>query len=123
MKIADTMLLPLTQHVDIATRRMSVDNDTTVLQWIRQNNAFTLETGRPLTIRALRGLETAGSGSTARMIMYRRAPDVVKMHMPMPFQFRQPWRKGPLRYEVPGIFRLGGVDIRRPTAFRYYDGI
>lgn len=123
IEMADTMLLPLTQYADVATRRMSDLDSTTILNWLRQNNAYTAETGRPLTIRAMRGLETIGSGSTARMIMYRRSPDVVKMHMPMPFQFRAPWRKGPLRFEVPGIFRLGGVDIRRPAAFRYFDGV
>ncbi|MGC3519534.1 major capsid family protein [Pseudomonas aeruginosa] len=28
-----------------------------------------------------------------------------------------------MRWEVPGIFRLGGVDIRRPAEVRYTDGI
>lgn len=45
------------------------------------------------------------------------------MHMPMPFRFLEPWRTGPMLYEVPGIFRLGGVDIKRPKAVRYRDGL
>lgn len=123
VEMADTLLLPLVQFTDISTRRLDASMSMTILEWVRRNNAYTAITGKPLTIRALRGLETAGSGGTARIVAYRRAPDVVKFHMPMPFQFRQPWRKGPLRYEVPGIFRIGGVDIRRPAAFRYLDGV
>lgn len=123
VETADTLLLPLTQFSNINTMLLSPNIPMTVLQWIRQNNAYTVETGQELTVRGLRGLETAGAGSTARMIAYRRAPEVVKFHMPMPFEFMPPWRKGPMRYEVPGRFRLGGVDIRRPGAFRYLDGI
>jgi hypothetical protein len=29
----------------------------------------------------------------------------------------------PLRFDVPGIFRTGGVEIRRPGSMRYLDGI
>lgn len=123
VETADTLLLPLTQFSNINTTLLSPNIPMTILQWIRQNNAYTVETGQPLDVRGLRGLETAGAGGTARMIAYRRAPEVVKFHMPMPFEFMPPWRKGPMRYEVPGRFRLGGVDVRRPGAFRYVDGL
>jgi hypothetical protein len=33
------------------------------------------------------------------------------------------WQRGPIRFDVPGIFRLGGLEIRRPKAVRYIDGI
>jgi hypothetical protein len=57
------------------------------------------------------------------MVAYRRDPSVVKMYMPMPFRFLPVWQTGPIIFEVPGIFRLGGVDVRRPKAMRYVDGI
>jgi hypothetical protein len=123
IETADTLLLPLAQFNDISTRRVSTDLPMTVLEWLMRNNAYTAQTGRPLTVRALPRLDTAGAGGTARMVAYRRAPDVVKLHIPMPFRFLPPWRTGPLRYDVPGIFRLGGVDIRKPAAFRYLDGV
>jgi hypothetical protein len=28
-----------------------------------------------------------------------------------------------LSYEVPGVFRLGGLDVRLPGALRYRDGL
>jgi hypothetical protein len=123
IETADTILLPLLHHTALATRRLDPTQTTTLLEHVMRVNAYTLETGRPLTIRAVRGLETAGSASAARMVVYRKAPEVLKMHMPMPFEFLPPWRKGPMRYEVPGRFRLGGVDVRRPGAVRYVDGI
>lgn len=57
------------------------------------------------------------------MISYRRDPSVLKMHIPMPHRFLPVYQAGPIRWEVPGIFRLGGVDIRRPAEVRYTDGI
>lgn len=123
IEMADTLLLPLRAYTDIITRRLSEDSDTTVFDYLMRANVYHAETGRNLTVRALYGLNTAGAGGTGRMVAYRRSRDVLKLHMPMPFQFRPPWRKGPLMFEVPGIFRLGGLDVRRPAAMRYIDGI
>lgn len=123
VEIADTILLPITAMNTIATRRLGPDSDRTVLDFIVERNVYTHQTGRPLTIRQVRQLETAGTGSTGRMVVYRRAPDVLKMHIPMSHRFLQVWQTGPLTFDVPGIMRTGPVDIRRPGAFRYVDGI
>lgn len=120
--MADTLLLPLTQYSDIATRRLSDTSDKTILEWVEKNNIYTKVTGRPLTIRANRFLAGAGAGSTDRMVVYRKSPEVLKMHLPMRLQFMAPQLAG-IRYMVPGIFRLGGVDIRLPKEVRYYDAI
>jgi len=121
--IADTLLLPMAQYADIATRRLSDTSDRTVLSWILENNIYTLTTGQRLTIRANRFLTTAGAGGTARMVAYRKSPEVVKMHIPMRLRFLQPQGPFGMRFQVPGIFRLGGVDVRLPKEIRYYDGI
>jgi hypothetical protein len=71
----------------------------------------------------MRGLDTAGAGGTARMVAYRRDPNVVKLHIPMPHRFLPVWQSGPIRWEVPGIFRLGGTDVRRPKEMLYVDGL
>ena len=57
------------------------------------------------------------------MVAYRRSPDVLKLHMPMPHRFFPVFQSGPFRWDVPGLFRLGGVDIRRPLEVAYIDGI
>lgn len=123
-EIADTLLLPYSVLLDLSTRRIDAVNQTTILEWIERNNIYTRTTGQQLLIRGVFGyLDTAGASSTKRMVAYRRSPDVLKMHLPMPFRFLPAWQTGPIRFDVPGIFRLGGVDIRRPKAVRYLDGI
>jgi len=123
-EIADTLLLPYSVLLDLSTRRIDAVNQTTILEWIERNNIYTRTTGQPLTIRGVFGyLDTAGAGGIKRMVAYRRSPEVLKMHMPMPFRFLPAWQTGPIKFDVPGIFRLGGVDIRRPKAVRYLDGI
>lgn len=123
-ELADTILFPYSVMLDLATRRIDAVNQTTILTWLKANNIYTLQTGRQLTIRGLVDvLDTAGTGGTKRMVAYRRSPQVLKMHVPMPFRFLPAWQSGPLTFEVPGIFRVGGVDIRRPKAVRYLDQI
>jgi hypothetical protein len=100
VEIADTLLLPMTQY-----------------------NMYTQEAKAPLTIRAVRGLETAGAAGQPRMIAYKKDPEVIKMHVPMPHRFLEVMRTGPMIFDVPGIFRLAGLEIRRPGAMRYLDGI
>lgn len=123
-EMVDTILLPYSVLLDLSTRRIDAVNQTTILEWIERNNIYTRLTGQPLLIRGLFGyLDTAGSGGTKRMVAYRRSPEVLKMHVPMPFRFLPAFQTGPIKFDVPGIFRIGGVDIRRPKAVRYLDGI
>lgn len=123
-EIADTILLPYSVLLDLSTRRIDAVNQTTILEWIERNNIYTRTTGGQLLIRGMFGyLDTSGAGGTKRMVAYRRSPEVLKFHMPMPFRFLPAWQTGPIKFDVPGIFRLGGVDIRRPKSVRYLDGI
>jgi hypothetical protein len=122
-EIADTLLLPYAQFLDISGRPVSDLNQQPILDYIRQYNIYTAQTGTQLTIRAMWQLNTAGAGSTARAIAYRRDPSVAVLYMPMPFRFFPPVVQGPIKFEVPGIFRISGVDVRRPAAVRYVDGI
>lgn len=123
VELADTLLLPVDQFTLIATKRMSDSVDMTVLDWITRYNVYTAQTGRPLVVRAIRQLDQAGAGPSDRAVAYRRDPSVVKMHIPMRHRFLQVWQTGPITFDVPGIFRLGGVEIRRPGAIRYLDAI
>ncbi|MDR6632352.1 hypothetical protein J2X72_001136 [Phyllobacterium sp. 1468] len=119
---ANTVLLDQDRYALIATKRLDATMTTTVLEHIQRANIYTQRTGLPLTIRAVFGLETAGAGGTHRLAAYRRSPDVVKIHIPMPLRWLQAEQRL-LKFEVPGIFRLGSVEIRRPGAVRYLDGV
>lgn len=120
--MADTLLLPFAKLNTLATTRLG-DTQATILQFLRQNNTYTAMTGQALTIRGVRGLETAGDSDSNRMVAYRRAPDVLKLHIPMAHRFLPAFQKSPTYVEVAGMFRLGGLDIRRPKEVRYSDGI
>jgi hypothetical protein len=123
VEMADTVLLPIASMMVMANKQYSSASDTTVMEWVKKNNVFTSTTGQPLTILGVRGLETAGVGSTGRMVVYRRDPRVLKLHIPMTHRFLPVWQTGPMIFDIPGIFRLGGLEIRRPAAVRYVDGV
>lgn len=124
VSVADTLLLPWNKYLYISVTPLSATYpEMTILDWLTTHNVYTAQTGQPLTIRAVRGLETMGVGGTARMVAYRRDPMVVKLHIPMPHKFLPVWQDAATHYQVPGIFRLGGVDWRRPKEASYTDGI
>jgi len=122
VELADTVLLPLTSLALLNNKRLDATMSMSVLEYIKKANIYTMQTGQPLKIGAVRQLETAGSGGTKRMVTYRRDPEVVKLHIPMPLQFLAP-QQLLMTFRVPGMFRLAGVDVRRPGAMRYSDGI
>ena len=123
-QIADTLLMPYSVMMDLAQRRIDPTMSMTIFEWLMQNNIYTITTGQRLTVRGVFSyLDTAGATNTKRMVAYRRSPEVLKFHMPMPFRFWPVWQTGPLRFDVPGTFRVGPVDVRLPSAVRYLDGI
>jgi hypothetical protein len=123
IEMADTVLLPYTTEANLAATPMSSTNSETVLSFIERSNVYTRRTGQPLTIRGELGLDTAGAGSTKRMVAYANRQDVVKLHLPMPHRFLPVATANNIQFDVPGIFRTGGVEVLRPGAFRYLDGI
>jgi len=123
VEMADTILLPVEAYNYIAATPYSATTMETILSFVMRTNIYTLTTGRPLTIRAVRELGTAGGGGTGRMVAYKNDQDYVKLHLPMPHQFLPVYQDGPLNFAVPGIFRTGGVELLTTVAFRYIDGI
>lgn len=122
IELADTVLLPVDELMLIATKRIP-DTTMTVLEFLQTKNVYSFTTGRPLTLRAVRGLENAGVNDSGRLVAYRKDPQVLKMHIPMTHRFLPPFQTGPLVFDIPGIFRIAGLEIRRPGAVRYLDGI
>lgn len=122
LELPDTVLLPIDLMSFLGSTQVT-NTTMTVLEWLREHNMITNQTGRPLQITGVRGLETAGSGGVGRAVAYRKDPDVLKMHIPMPHRFLPPWPRNPLTTDIPGIFRLGGLEVRRPGAMRYLDAI
>lgn len=125
--LADTILLPTLAYQYIATTPYGVTSpNMTILQYIEQNNVYTGRTRRPLTIRELPVLATAATTGIiggGRIVAYRNSADVLELPMPMPYRFLPVYQDGPLNYTVPGIGRIGAVDVKKPNAIRYGDGV
>ncbi|MFC6487359.1 major capsid family protein [Nitratireductor sp. GCM10026969] len=125
--LADTVLLPPLAYRYIASTPYGVTSpNMTILRYIRENNEYTARTGNPLMIREVNELATAATEGVAgggRAIGYQNREQVLELPMPMPFRFLSVYQDGPLNYVVPGISRVGPVDVKRPLAMRYGDGV
>lgn len=121
-EMADTVLLPIAQMQLLSNTRIP-NTAISALQYLLANNTWTSVTKQPLTILGALNLDTAGANSTGRLIAYRNDPTVLKLHMPMPHRFLDVRQVGDLTYRVPGVLRIGSVEIRRPGAMIYYDGL
>lgn len=121
VEMADTVLLPVGVYLYLASTPLNSTTDATVLDFLMGHNIYTATTGQRLTIRMQRALSTKAAGSKGRMVAYKRDPKVVKLHLPMPHRFMPIWQNGPINFVIPGYFRTGGVEIRRPSAVRYLD--
>lgn len=121
-KRANTLMLPTTRLQYLAQTRIG-DGSDTILKFVRENNAYTLETGQPLMLIGTRELETAGASGAARMMAYANEKSVVQLYLPGPHELYPAWQKGSFVWEVPGLFNFGGVEFRRPKGAAYRDGI
>lgn len=122
IEMANTVLLPIEQFNLLANKNAGFSTDTSVLEWLKKHNVYTSQTGQPLMIRQLRGLDGKGASDTDRMIVYNRSPEVLKFHLPMPVKFGDVQRNL-YTFVVPSMCRIGGLEIRRPKAMRYIDAI
>lgn len=120
--LPNTILMSHERLNYIAQTRVGSASDTTVLEFIRRTNQYTITTGRPLLVAAHSSLATAGASGTQRMVVYNRDPQAIKLPVPMPHRFMQVWQKGPLQFVVPGIFRTGELQIKLPYSVAYRDG-
>jgi hypothetical protein len=122
VEMADTVLLPISAMQLLANTRVP-NTFGNALDYLAKYNLYTFTTGAPLAIMGVLNLDTAGVGGVGRMVAYRKDPRVVKLHVPMVHRFLPVWQTGPITFDIPGIFRTGSVEIRRPGAFVYVDGI
>jgi len=116
---ANTLLLPTAQWNYIAGTPRSDNSDTTILSWLIANSPYL---SSDQDVRPVSELAGAGAGSLNRMMAYDKDMDKVVMHVPMPLRFSEPQRKG-RGFEIPGEFKIGGVEFRYPGSARYADGI
>lgn len=125
--LADTILLPPAALRYILDTPYGVTSpNQNILQYFIANNEYTRRTGQPVRVLELPVLSTAatvGIAGGGRAIGYRNASDVLELPIPMPFRFLDVYQDGPLQWTVPGISRVGQVNIFKSNGIRYLDGI
>jgi hypothetical protein len=115
---ANTLALPTSTYNILASKRMT-DTGMSVLAYLQANSVI-----GALTIKRSRHLETAGAGSTKRLIAYANTNEVHKFHLPGGgHQMFTAWQKGPFSWEVPGLMNIGGYENRIPKAITFVDGV
>ena len=111
----DTLLLPLTRYLHIASTPWSTSNDgRTILEIFLQQSQFIKN------VEWLNELESIGG--EARMIAYRRDPEALTLEIPQDFEQFDPQPRN-LEFVVPCHSRFGGVLFYYPLSACYADGV
>ena len=81
------------------------------------------EARMPLDIAPLREARNASQDGGGRLVAYRKDPEVVRFHLPMPRRVLAPRQKSIMGFETGIIARTGGTEIRLPGAVADLDEI
>jgi hypothetical protein len=108
------VLLPPSRHEIINTKRVGVDNDTTIKASFLKNNPH---------IKAIDPwwrLEGIGTNSTGRGLVYQKDPLVLEGVVPVDFEQLPPQARN-FEFIVNCFGRCGGVKVYQPLAMKYGD--
>ena len=109
----DTILMAWNDYREISTRRNSDSSDVTVLEYFLRTNPYINN------IEPINQLDKTKSGlTTNRMVVYKRDPGKVQLHIPQPLELFPPQQRG-LEFIVPANARVGGVALYYPKSAIY----
>jgi len=111
----DTILMAWEDYREISTRRNSDSSDVTVLEYFLRTNPY-INNVEP--INQLTKGKNAGKLNTSRMVVYKRDPEKVQLHIPQPLELF-PAQQRNLEFIVPAHARVGGVALYYPKSMIY----
>jgi hypothetical protein len=111
----DTMLLPLTQYNNIATKRLGTNSDTTVLEYFLKTNQYIKKV---LWLTELATGNVAGTGT--RAMVFKNDAEHVQLLLPVPFE-QFDYDKEGMAYTIPCLARIAGIVIYYPASVAYLD--
>jgi hypothetical protein len=116
IEFPNTILLPTAAHVFISTKPRSSVSDTTIKE-------FLMKSFPNLTaIEPWYRLNTAGAGSTTRMVVYDRSPEKLTQEIPSEFE-QLPVQEEGLEFKVPTLATTAGTAIYYPKSIDFTDEI
>lgn len=110
----DSLLLPTSRYLFIASKRIGDGSSDTILDHFMQKQKY-IKSVDPWV-----HLETAGSGSGTRMMAYRKDGDCVQLCIPQEFEQFAPEMRG-MAFKVACHARHGGIEYRYPLSAAYGD--
>ena len=109
----DTILLAYEDYNKISTTRNSDSSDVTVLEYFLRTNPYIRN------VEPINQLDASNSVlNTNRMVVYKRDPEKVQLHIPQPLELFPPQQRG-LEFIVPAHARVGGVALYYPKSVIY----
>jgi hypothetical protein len=111
----DTILLAYEDYNKISVTRNSDSSDVTVLEYFLRTNPY-ITNVEP--INQLTKGKNGGKLNTSRMVVYKRDPEKVQLHIPQPLELFPAQQRG-LEFIVPAHARVGGVALYYPKSMIY----
>jgi hypothetical protein len=109
----DTILMAWEDYNVVSTTRNSDSSDVTVLEYFLRTNPFIRN------VEPINQLDADKSElSKNRMVIYKRDPGKVQLHIPQPLELFPPQQRG-LEFIVPAHARVGGVALYYPKSVIY----
>ena len=109
----DTILMAWEDYNVVSTTRNSDSSDVTVLEYFLRTNPFIRN------VEPINQLDSDKSSlSKNRMVIYKRDPGKVQLHIPQPLELFPPQQRG-LEFIVPAHARVGGVALYYPKSVIY----
>lgn len=115
-EVPDTLLLPIAQYNDIASRRIGEDGTKTLMKYILENSPYIKR------IDWLSELKGFGASGSDRALIGRFDEEHITLEIPQPFEQFEPQQEG-MEYTIPCHSECAGTIIYYPLAFAYADGI
>lgn len=115
-EIPDTLLLPIDQFNDIATRRIGEAGEKTLMKYILENSPYIKR------IDWLAELKGFGAGATDRALIGRFDEEHITLEIPQPFEQFEAQQEG-MEFTIPCHSECAGTIIYYPLAFAFADGI
>ena len=121
-----TVYLPVTEFNRITSEPIGDNSDKSIWQYIAMHNPWSEYTGQTPMLKAVvelgTALSTAVNSSTKRMIVAVNDRRVMEMAIPIMPRILTTINKG-FSICAPMEYKISGLNVKRPTTIRYYDGV
>lgn len=127
--LPNTIVMVPALYASLTSRRMDSGTDTTIMQYLMDNNLYTTRTKQALTIEPRYQLEAAelaaagiSNGNKDRLMAYEKNEQNLALANPLPFRQTAPQIQG-LNIAVDCEYKMSGVEFRFPFSGAYRDAL